>query len=313
MLPILLLIAGIAVVMVGANLLVEGASSIAKKFQVSDLVIGLTVVALGTSTPELTVSIYSALNGESDLALGNVVGSNIFNVLVIAGIAALIYPINVQSNTVWKEIPFSFLAALVVLVMAADHFLDGSSVSVISRSDGLVLLGFFLIFLYYTFLSAKQGQPDELNNTVKTYSIGMSVLLILGGLVLLVIGGRLLVDNAVKIAEWLGMSKSVIGLTIVAAGTSVPELATSAVAAYKKNSDIAIGNVVGSNIFNSFLILGTSATVTPLGLGNITMTDLIICAGVSLFLFIHSYDLRISRIEGAVLLAGYIGYVIYLL
>lgn len=313
MVPFLCLAGGIALVMLGANLLVEGASSLAKKLKVSDLVIGLTVVSFGTSAPELTVSILSSLSGESDIALGNIVGSNSFNVLVIVGISALIYPLRVHRNTIWKEIPLSLLAGLVLWALVSDHLLDGSANPGLTRAEGIALLGFFVIFLYYTFIVARSAPAEELHNKVKTYPLYASVLMVLGGLGLLVFGGRWMVDGAVQIAEALGMSKSAIGLTIVAAGTSVPELATSAVAAFKRNSDIAIGNVVGSNIFNIFFILGTSAVVHPLGLGNISMLDLGVVVFSSVLLFVKSYDSKISRLEGGILLSLYVVYVAYLL
>jgi len=313
MISILLLAGGVALVMLGANLLVEGASSLAKKLKISDLVIGLTVVSFGTSTPELTVSVLSSMKGEADIALGNVVGSNIFNALFIVGVAALIYPLKVHRNTIWKEIPMSLLAALVVWALVADQYLDGSATGGLSRAEGISLLGFFSIFLYYTFIVARSAPADELHNKVKVYPLYASTLMILGGLGLLVFGGRWMVDGAVQIAEGFGLSKSIIGLTIVAAGTSVPELATSAVAAYRKNSDIAFGNVVGSNIFNIFFILGASAVIRPLGLGNISMVDLAVVSITSLLLFVKSYDSKISRLEGGILVALYVGYVGYLI
>ncbi|MEY4135141.1 MAG: hypothetical protein RL386_1491, partial [Bacteroidota bacterium] len=313
MIPFLLLVGGIALVVLGANLLVEGASSLAKKLKISDLVIGLTVVAFGTSTPELTVSVVSSLSGEGDIALGNIVGSNSFNVLFILGVSALIYPLRVHRNTIWKEIPLSLLAGLVLWALVSDHILDGSANPGLTRAEGIALLGFFAIFLYYTFIVARSAPAEELHNKVKTYPIYVAILMVLGGLGLLVFGGRWMVDGAVQIAEALGMSKSAIGLTIVAAGTSVPELATSAVAAFKRNSDIAIGNVVGSNIFNIFFILGTSAVVHPLGLGNISMLDLGVVVFSSMLLFVKSYDSKISRLEGGILISIYVVYVAYLL
>lgn len=300
-------------IIAGANFLVDGASSVAKKFNISNLVIGLTVVAFGTSAPELTVSIYSALQGESDIALGNVIGSNIFNVLFILGLTAVIYPLKVNSSTVWKEIPLSLLAAIIIMVFASDVMLDQASTSVVSRADGIALLGFMSIFLFYTFESARKQSDDELHNTVVLRPVWLSVLMVVGGLLLLVGGGKLLVDGAVSIALGLGVSKSVIGLTIVSIGTSVPELATSIVAAYKKNADIAVGNVVGSNIFNIFFILGTSSTIHPLAVGNITPIDLGVCVLVSLVLFFFAYNRKVSRLEGGLLLLGYVAYTAYLL
>lgn len=313
MIPFLFVVGGVALVMVGANLLVEGASSLAKKLKVSDLVIGLTVVSFGTSAPELTVSVLSSMSGESDIALGNVVGSNAFNIMVIVGVSALIYPLRVHRNTIWREIPLSLLAALVLWALVADEYLDGSSTPGLTRAEGFALLGFFSIFLYYTFIVARNAPTDELHNKVKTYPLYVAILMVLGGLGLLVFGGRWMVDGAVQIAETLGMSKSAIGLTIVAFGTSVPELATSAVAAFKKNSDIAIGNVVGSNIFNIFLILGVSAVAHPLSLGSISMFDLAFIVFASILLFLKSYDSKISRLEGGILVVLYIAYVSYLL
>ena len=313
MIAIFSLIGGVLAVMLGANLLVEGSSSLAKRMRISDLVIGLTVVSFGTSAPEFVVSFFSALQGETDLALGNVIGSNAFNVFFILGVSALIFPLAVQSNTVWKEIPLSLLAAVVIMAMANDALLDGAAGSSISRAEGIALLGFFVVFMYYTFDMAKKAAPTELHNEVHKYSPYLSILMVLGGLVLLVVGGRLIVGGAVSIAEGFGIPKSIIGLTIVAAGTSIPELATSVVAAYKKNADIAVGNVVGSNIFNIFFILGSSALTNPLGIGSITNVDFLVCIAASVVLLIHSYDLKISRTEGALLLLAYIGYTMYLI
>lgn len=313
MLAIFLLVWGTIVVLTGANLLVDGASSMAKKLRVSELVIGLTVVSFGTSAPELTVSVLSSMRGEVDLALGNVVGSNLFNTMVIVGVTAVISPLKVQSNTVWKEIPMSLLAAVILLALASDYYLDGSSQPGISRAEGIALLGFLSIFLYYTFLVARSSRPGELHNVVKQLPLYLSLLMIIGGLVLLVLGGRWMVNGAVQIAEYLGISKAVIALTIVAAGTSVPELATSAVAAYKKSADIAVGNIVGSNIFNIFFILGASAVVKPLALGNISMIDLGMVVFSSLLLFFKSYDSRISRPEGLVFLVLYAAYLGFLI
>lgn len=309
----LLLIGGLAMIIAGANFLVDGASALAKKFNISNLVIGLTVVAFGTSTPEVTVSIYSALQGETDIALGNIIGSNIFNILFILGVTAIIYPLKVSSSTIWKEIPMSLLAALIIMVFASDVFLDKSAESVISRTDGIALLGFMAIFLYYTFDMARKQPDDELHNTVKQHPLWLSIVMILGGLGLLVGGGKFLVDGAVDIAEGFGISKSVIGLTIVAIGTSVPELATSVVAAYKKNADIAVGNAVGSNLFNVFFVLGISSSIHPLGIGNISPIDLAVCVASSLLLFVFAYNSRLNRVEGALLLAGYVAYTIYLI
>jgi cation:H+ antiporter len=312
------LIGGCVVVIFGANWLVEGASSIAKKFSIPDLVIGLTVVAFGTSAPELTVNLFASLSGKTDIAIGNALGSNIFNTFVILGIAAIIYPVTVKSNTVWKEIPLSLLAALVVGICANDIYLDQSTKNALTRTDGLVMLGFFIIFMYYTFIVAKSGIGEEEEETekIKELSLGISIFYVLLGLVSLIIGGKLLVDGAVAIAQSFGMSEAIIGLTIVAAGTSMPELATSAVAAYKKKSDIAIGNVVGSNIFNIFFILGISATISPLPFRPEANLDVFMTIFSSILMF--SFTLigkgrQITRLEGALFIVIYIAYVSYLL
>lgn len=308
-----MLVGGFAILIVGANYLVDGASSLAKKLNISNLIIGLTVVALGTSAPEMTVSVYSAYQGESDIALGNVIGSNIINVLAILGITATIYPLSVQSSTVWKEIPFSLLAAVLVSVFANDVLLNGDPQSSLSRTEGIALLGFMAIFLYYTFDVAKKSPPNDLNNLVKEYPLIITLVMIVGGLIMLVLGGKWLVDGAVAIAEGLGMRKSVIALTIVALGTSMPELATSLVAALKKQADIAVGNVVGSNIFNVFFILGTTAVIEPLAIKGITYIDFLVCITSSLLLFLFAYNNKISRVEGGVLLAGLVLYMTHLI
>ncbi|MDX1603008.1 MAG: calcium/sodium antiporter, partial [Salinimicrobium sediminis] len=246
---ILLLLGGFVALIFGANALVDAASSLAARWGVPSIVIGLTIVAFGTSAPELVVNVFAATSGSTDMVLGNVLGSNIFNVLGILGISALIYPLTVKSNTTWIEIPLSLLAAICVFVVASDVVLDGATTNLISRSEGIVLLLFFLIFLVYNLVVAKSGGADEEMET-KDYSVGKGILFIILGLAGLILGGRLIVTSAVSIAEVIGLSERVIGLTVVSIGTSLPELATSIIAVRKKNVDIAIGNVVGSNIFN---------------------------------------------------------------
>ena len=264
----ILFLAGFFLLIYGADWLVEGASSIAKKLNVSELVIGLTIVSFGTSAPELVVTILASAEGRSEIVIGNVLGSNIFNTLMILGISAIIYPLTVQRNTIWKEIPLSLLAALLVAITANDIWIDGAATSVINRSDGLMLLSFFLIFIYYTFTSIRKNREGLIDAPIaEEVPFYKSILLIFGGLAGLVFGGRWIVDGAVQMATSLGVSETIISLTIISVGTSLPELATSAVAAYKRNADIAIGNVVGSNLFNIFLILGVGATVRPLPFG----------------------------------------------
>ncbi len=315
LISLLLFALGLVIVSFSASRMVDGASSLAKRMNIPDIVIGLTIVALGTSAPELVISVVSALEGNGDLAVGNVVGSNIANILVILGISATIYPLTIQSNTIWKEIPMSLLAAIVVFVMAGDILLDGGAQNQLQRSDGIVLLGFFVIYLYYTFSIAKKGNNSSAEGQYKNYPVWLSILMVVGGIVGLTLGGKLMVDNAVAIAKALGISDSVIALTLVAVGTSIPELATSIAAALKRNADIAIGNVVGSNIFNVFLILGVSATISPLYPAGLTTVDFAVCIGASVLLFVSCFVLRpmtIYRVEGWTMLLLYVGYMVWL-
>ena len=315
LLDIFLLLLGFVALIYGANSLVDAASSLATRWGVPSIVIGLTIVAFGTSAPELVVNVFAATTGNTDMVLGNVLGSNIFNVLGILGISALIYPLTVKSNTTWIEIPLSLLAAICVLVVSSDIFLDGSDTNLISRSDGMILLLFFFIFLVYNLMVAKGGGADEEIST-KDYSNLKAVLFIVLGLAGLVIGGRLIVISAVSIAEVIGLSERVIGLTVVSIGTSLPELATSIIAVRKKNVDIAIGNVVGSNIFNIFLILGVSGTIVPLAINPASLFDILvnILTGLLLFIFVFTgRGRKVERWEGAVFVVGYVAYVAYLI
>ena len=312
---ILLLFAGFVALIFGANSLVDAASSVAVKLGIPNIVIGLTIVAFGTSAPELVVNFFAAISGSTEMVLGNVLGSNIFNILGILGISAIIYPLTVKTSTTWLEIPLSLLAAICVLIIGADMFLDGATTNVITRSEGIVLLLFFTIFLVYNLTVAKAGGEEEEMET-KNYTTGKAILFILLGLAGLILGGRLIVDSAVSIAEVIGLSERVIGLTVVSIGTSLPELATSIIAVRKKNVDIAIGNVVGSNIFNIFLILGISTTVAPLRLNDGACFDIFvnIAAGLLLFIFIFTGKGRkLERWEGILLLSLYIAYVTYLI
>ena len=330
---ILFLIGGLLLILLGANGLTDGASAVAKRFRIPDIVIGLTIVAFGTSAPELAVSVSSALKGSADIAVGNVVGSNIFNALMIVGCTAMFAPIVVQRNTLLKEIPLCILASLVLLVVGNDVLLDGAADNVVSVTDGLVLLGFMAIFLSYTLAIARpgltpgpspeaRGEEDsptvavEDGTEIREMPLWRSVLYIVGGLAGLVWGGQLFVDGACGVARSLGVSESVIGLTLVAGGTSLPELATSIVAALKKNPEIAIGNVVGSNLFNIFFVLGCSASITPLHLTGIGNLDLLVLVGSSILLWIFGVFFgrrTITRVEGAVLMACYVGYTAWLI
>ncbi len=315
LLNILLLLTGFALLIKGADFLVLGSSSLARRFNISELVIGLTIVAMGTSMPELVVSVIAAMKGQNDVALGNVIGSNILNLFAILGISALIIPIVVQHSTIVKEIPYTIIAALMVMLLANDHLFSDSRENRIGFIDGLILLAFFAIFLFYIFRNMKNDN-QELSTDKTTYSLWKSLLLILIGLVGLVIGGSLSVNNAVDIAHSLGISERIIGLTIVAAGTSLPELATSAVAAYRKNADIAVGNVVGSNIFNIFLVLAVSALIKPLPYHMTFNTDLTVLIGGTVLLLLFTYTGKkavIERWQGAALVLLFIGYTIMLI
>lgn len=308
---IILIVVGFASLIFGANWLVDGASSLAKKHKVSDLVIGLTIVAFGTSAPELVVNSIASVNGYSDIVFGNVIGSNNFNLFIILGIAGLIYPITVQSSTVWREIPISLIAGLLLLILANNYFL--SHTSEISRVDGGILILGFVGFLYYVF---KQMKTEE--NIIVSYQQKSNLKiwgLILSGFAGLIVGGQLVVDNGILIATNLGVSEKIIGLTIIAAGTSLPELVTSIVAATKKNSDIAIGNVIGSNIFNILLILSVSSFIKPISFNQNFNTDIVILLGGTLFIFIAMFTgkrKKLDRWEAALLLSFYLIYTIYL-
>lgn len=316
MINLLILLLGLGLILVGANWLTDGASALAKRFNISELVIGLTIVAFGTSAPEFVVSLTAALEGSAELAIGNVVGSNIFNIFMILGVTSVVSPIIVGRSTMSKEIPLVILSSLVVWFCACDVSLDGATSSVISRVEGLLLLGFFAIFMGYTFSIAKNPATEDQPTIVKTMPIWKSSVFIVGGLAGLIFGGRLFVDGASEIARGLGVSESVIGLTLVAAGTSLPELATSVVSALKKNAGIAIGNVVGSCIFNVFFILGASASISPLPLGGITNLDfytLILASGILLLCGLMIGKRTITRVEGVFMIACYVAYTAYLI
>ena len=315
-LTIFLFILGFISLIKGADFLVDGASSLAKKLGVSMIVVGLTVVAFGTSTPELVVNIFASARGSAEIAIGNVLGSNIANILLILGVSAIIFPLLVKYNTVWKEVPLSVLAVLALFVLSNDFIIDKISPTILARSDAIILLFFFIIFIYYTFGIAKV--KDNYQEKVAEYSIFKSVLRVIAGLALLVLGGKWVVDGAVDFAKFFGISEALIGLTIVALGTSLPELATSAVAVWKKNSDIAVGNIVGSNIFNIFFVLGISGIIRPLPFNSaISNFDISMALLASLLLFLAMFTGKKFNLErwqgiGFVLIyIAYIGYLIY--
>ncbi len=316
LLSTLILIVGFVILIKGADLFVDGAARMARSLNISTMAVGLTVVAFGTSAPELFVNISAAVSGNTEIALGNVVGSNIANILLIMGISSLIRPLVVATGTVWKEIPFALLAGVVLWILASDSSIDGTIVSVISRSDGLVLLGFFVVFLAYTasIAAAVDGVPEI--HPVQPGRVGMVGLKIVVGFCGLLFGGRWIVDSAVVLAEMAGIPQSVIGLTLVAVGTSLPELATSVMAARRGEVEIAVGNVVGSNIFNIFFVLGVSAVIRPLPFNPASNVDMgvMTAAGIVLFVFMFTGRVRImDRWEGSLALLFYIGYILYLL
>ncbi|HET8861216.1 calcium/sodium antiporter [Marivirga sp.] len=308
---ILLVVVGFACLVFGANWLVDGASSLAKKYNVSDLAIGLTIVAFGTSAPELVVNIVGSIKGYSDIVVGNILGSNNFNLYIILGISGLILPITVQSSTAWKEIPISLLVAVLMLFFINDF--SFSEPTSLSRMEGFFMLVLFVLFLYYVFRQMKNEQNIQSNIVLKSTPKIWGLIAI--GLAGLIIGGQLVVTNAVNVANSLGVSEKIIGLTIVAAGTSLPELVTSVVAATKKNSDIAIGNVVGSNIFNILLILAISSIIAPIDYNPKFNLDIYILIGGTIFLLVAMVTgkrRKLDRWEAALLLAFYIAYTVYL-
>lgn len=314
MLVYLLFVTGFFILIKGADILVEGSSSLARRFNVSDLVIGLTVVAFGTSTPELFVNVIASLKGNVDIAIGNVLGSNISNIFLVLGISALIYPLKVTEGTVWKEIPFSLLAIIVLGIMVNGQLINSETQNILSRSDGLLLLLFFTIFIYYSCSIAAEVDGMDEQFPVGTHSLLKSILMVILGLAGLTLGGKWIVDGAVKIAASFGMSESLVGLTIVAVGTSLPELATSAAAAYKKKADIAVGNIVGSNIFNILFVLGISSLIKPLPFEDSSNVDIAVVIFASLLLFISMFTWKkhsLDRREGTVFLVFYLLYLAF--
>lgn len=316
MLTYVLFSIGFFILIKGAGLLVDGSSSIAKRLKISNIVIGLTIVAFGTSTPEFIINIFASVNGNSEIAIGNILGSNIANILLILGVSSIIYPLATKNNTVWKEIPLMLLATIMLGVLVNDTRIDNDLFSGLTRIDGIVLLSFFIVFLYYTFgISKVVGDNTAEVDEIKELSYLKSSIFIISGLLGLMIGGKWIVDGAVKIAELFHVSQSLIGLTVVAIGTSLPELATSAIAAYKKQTDIAIGNVVGSNIFNIFWVLGFSALIRPLPFSSKSDMDIAMTIFSSTLLFLMLFIGKkhiIEKWQGVLLVLIYITYIIYL-
>ncbi len=310
-LDIVRLIGGLALILYGANWLTDGASAIARRLGVSDLVIGLTIVALGTSTPELVISVLAAVGGNAPMAVGNVVGSNIFNVLAIIGIVAIVKPIPICRSVMGEQLPWVLLTAAIVVATGLSPWLDGTP-AVVSRVEGIILLLLLIMFMRRTLLSARENPGSEAEGNARQRKVWLASLMIAGGLGALIFGGDIFVDGASAIASLMGVSDAVIGLTIVAAGTSLPELATSVVAARKGSPDMAVGNVIGSCVLNIVLILGTAATITPLSFGGVGPLDMAVL-GLSALLFWltarYGGTRIITRLEGALLFAVYVGYI----
>lgn len=316
----ILFLVGFPALIKGADLLVDGASSIAKRLKVSDIVIGLTIVSFGTSAPELIVNVLASLEGATDLAISNVLGSNVANILLILGAAALITPLTVKSNTVWKEIPLGLLAVVLLFFLGNDVLVDVSGNAmgnVISRADGLVFLSFFVVFMYYTFGLVKASKEKVKDDDIVKMSWRRSMIYILIGSVGLALGGNWIVGGATALADYFNWPQALVGVTIVAIGTSLPELATSVVAAMKNNADIAIGNVAGSNIFNVFWILGVSSMINPLPYDPVTNNlNVVVAILAALLLFVFLFLGKkhvLERWQGGLFLLMYFGYMIYLI
>ena len=315
---ILLFIVSLIAIIKGADFMTDGSAAVAHRYGISTMVIGMTIVAVGSSAPELVVSALASVKGNTDMAIGNVVGSNIFNILAIIGVTALLSPITTSRNNVRNDVPFVVLSSIVIAITALDSIFSSGSENIISRSEGMLLLCMFAIFLSYTFAMAKDNNGKEeattLSEDVKKMKTWKSILFIIGGLSALIFGGNILVKSASSIASQLGVSQSIIALTIVSIGTSLPELAASAIAARKGDSAMALGNVVGSAVFNVFFILGLSATISPLSLGNITIIDImtLILASCLFWLFTKTH-LEVKKWEGVILIIVQILYYIYLI
>ena len=301
---VVLIVVGVALVLFGADRLTEGASALARRMNVPEIIIGLTIVAAGTSAPELFVSLVSALKGTPDLAVGNVVGSNTMNAMLIVGCAAMVAPMTISRSTVKKDIPFSVGASVLLILLAVDSFLG--------RVDGIILLLGFAVFMAYTLMQAKTGSTDEVQ--AETSPVWKNIVYLVGGLLGLVLGSNLFVDSASSVAYALDISEGVVGLTVVAGGTSLPELATTVVAARKGQSAIAIGNVIGSNVFNILLILGLTATISPMEIEGITTIDMaVMLISVALVWMFSFTRYTVERWEGAVLVGGYLVYLCWLI
>jgi cation:H+ antiporter len=314
-LQILMLLAGLALILFGANWLVDGSSSIAKRFGISEFVIGLTIVGIGTSSPEMVVSFMSSLQGKADMAIGNIVGSNIFNTLMILGITALVAPMAITKNNLKRDIPLNIVVTVLLIILGMNFTLFGKGQDQISRLDGAILLAVFAWYLWTSFKS-DQGDASEEGEGIKEYKTGLSVIMIAAGLAGLIFGGRLFVNSATELAKMFGVSDKFIAITVMAAGTSMPELATCVVAALKGRGQLALGNVLGSNISNILLILGGASLIAPLSFNGMTPVDLglVLISAIIIFASAFMFKKReIDRYEGVIFLLLEIGYMWYLI
>lgn len=314
-LQIFILLAGLLMILFGANWLVDGSSSIAKRFGISEFVIGLTIVGIGTSTPEMVVSFLSSFQGKADMAIGNIVGSNIFNTMMILGVTALIAPLAITKSNLKKDIPLNIIVTLLLIILGMNFTLFGKGEDQLSRLDGVILLGVFAWYIWSSFRS-DNADPKEDGDGIKEYKTGISVLLIVAGLAGLIIGGRLFVNSATELAKMFGVSDKFIAITVMAAGTSMPELATCVVAALKGRGQLALGNVLGSNISNILLILGGAALINPLSFSGMTYVDLGAVLLSALFILGSAYLFKkkqLDRFEGIILLLMEAGYMWYLI
>lgn len=312
---ILILIGGLLLILFGANYLVDGSSSIAKKSGLSEFVIGLTIVGIGTSTPEMVVSFLSSFQGKADMAIGNIVGSNIFNTMLILGITAIISPLVITRSNLRRDIPLNIAVAMLLILLGMNHTLTGKGVDQLSRADGAIMLAIFAAYMWYTFKSSDSAE-DEGGEGIKEYSTLGSIAFVIGGLAALIIGGRLFVNSATEIAKLAGVSDKFIAITVMAAGTSMPELATCVVAAIKGRGQLALGNILGSNISNILLILGGAALINPLSFSGMTVVDLGAVLSCSVFILLSAYTFRkkrLDKVEGAILLLMEAGYMWYLI
>ena len=312
---ILILIAGLALILFGANWLVDGSSSIAKRFGISEFVIGLTIVGIGTSTPEMVVSFLSSFQGKADMAIGNIVGSNIFNTMMILGVTALIAPMTITKSNLKRDIPLNIIVTIILILLGMNFTLFGMGQDQLCRIDGIILLAIFAWYLWTSFKS-DEGNGGEDGEGIKEYKTGMSVLLITGGLAALIFGGRLFVNSATELAKMFGVSDKFIAITVMAAGTSMPELATCVVAAMKGRGQLALGNVLGSNISNILLILGGASLINPLSFSGMTPVDLGMVLLSAIFILASAYFFKkkqLDRFEGIILLLMEAGYMWYLI